>query len=231
MRKNFSLPVKFFTVLFFLFTFLYSQVSMSQEHPLVNKKFGNIIFMKNATTDIQTDYSNDTCYVLETKAGVIPEIWIRVFLKNNLQYYIDAMKKIHDKITYMNLIFGYTVIPYYYLNGKEIEMASGNQHAHNCEEKINIEKLSDYSVNTVAFKFSEFEKFISAFNFRAGNLSKNQTLVLKISSTLKFQCIYVNVLEKSKADFYKDENGSDILARMCDFVDDSNYPYFKLVVK
>jgi hypothetical protein len=227
MKKNFYLSL----VLLFVLALAYSQISIAQEHPLVNKKFGNIIFMKNATTDAQSDYSNDTCYVLETKAGVIPDIWIRAFLKNNLQYYIDAMKKIHDKITYMNLIFGYTVIPYYYADGKEIQNASGNQHAHNCEEKINIDKLSDYSVNTVAFKFSEFEKFISAFNFRATNLSKNQTLVLKVSCTLKFQCVYVNVLEKTKTEFFKDENGSDILARMCDFADDKNYPYFKLVVK
>jgi hypothetical protein len=226
-----SYVLKSLTVLLFLFAFLLPQISYSQEHPLVNKKYGNIIFMKNATTDTQTDYCNDTCYVLETKAGVLPDIWIRAFLKNNLQHYIDAMKRIHDKITYMNLLFGYTVIPYYYADGKEIQIASGNQHAHNCEEKINIDKLSDYNVNTVMFKFSDFEKFINAFNFRSKNLSKNQTLVLKVSCTLKFQCVFVNILEKTKTDFYINENGSDILARMSDDFNESNYPFFKLVVK
>jgi hypothetical protein len=207
------------------------QISYSQEHPLVNKKYGNIIFMKNLTTDGQTDFSNDTCYYLETTKSVIPEIWVRAFLKNNLQYYIDAMKKVHDKITYLNLLFGYTVIPYYYTEGKEIQISSGNKFAHNCEEKINVDKISDYNVNSIAFKFSDFEKFISAFNFRSKNLQSNQTLVLKVSCTLKLQCVFVNILEKTKTEFYKDENGSDILARMSDDFNESNYPFFKLVVK
>ncbi|MBI5403890.1 MAG: hypothetical protein HY959_10860 [Ignavibacteriae bacterium] len=227
MRNKFFI----FFFLIFLFSFFYSQVCISQEHPLVNKKFGNIIFMKNATTDIQSDYSNDTCYFLETTKSVIPEIWVRAFLKNNLQHFIDDMKKKHEKITYLNLLFGYTVTPYYYLNGKERQDCSGSQFAHNGEEKINIDKLTDYSVNTVAFKFSDFEHFIKAFEFRSKNLQSGQILVFKISCTLKFQCVYVNVLEKTKTEFYKDDKGFDILARMSDDFNESNYPFFKVVVK
>lgn len=229
MRSRFILKAAISFLLFF--AFFISQISFGQEHPLVNKKYGNIIFMKNATTDNQADYSNDTCYYLVTTKGAIPEIWVRAFLKNNLQHYIDDMKKKHEKISYMNLLFAYTVIPFYYADGKEIQSSSGSKFAHSGEEKINIDKISDYSVNTVAFKFSEFEKFISAFEFRTKNLQSSQTLVLKVSCTLKFQCVYVNVLEKTKSEFYKDDKGSDILARMSDDYNDSNYPYFKLVVK
>jgi hypothetical protein len=223
--------LKTLTILLFLFAFLFPQISYSQEHPLVNKKYGNIIFMKNATADNQPDYSNDTCYAMETTKITIPDIWVRAFLKNNLQYYIDAMKKNYEKITYLNLLIGYTVIPYYYAEGKEMKNSSGNKFAHNGEEKINIDKISDYSVNSIAFKFSEFEKFINDFNFRSKNLQSNQTLVLKISCTLKFQCGFVNILGKTKSEFYKDDTGSDILARMSDDFNESNYPYFKLLVK
>lgn len=229
MRNSFILKTAIPFLLFFVFIF--SQISFAQEHPLVNKKFGNIIFMKNATTDTQSDYSNDTCYFIETTKSVIPEIWVRAFLKNNLQHFIDDMKKKHEKITYLNLLFGYTITPYYYLDGKVRSDCSGNQFSKSGDEKINIDKLTDYSVNTVAFKFSDFDKFVSEFEFRSKNLQKGQILVFKISCTLKFQCVYVNILEKTKTEFYKDDKGFDILARMSDDYNESSYPYFKVVVK
>lgn len=224
--------VIFSFVLFFILSLFYSNLCISQEHPLVNKKFGNIIFMKNTTTDIQSDYSNDTCYYLETTKNLIPEIWVRAFLKNNLQHYIDAMKKKHDKITYLNLLLAYTIIPIYYKDGKEVISQYGNKYSElKGEETYNLEKFTDLNVNTVQFKFSDIESFARQFSFTSETMPKNQTCLYKISCTLKFQCIYVSILDQTLTDFYKDEKGWEIMAIKSEEMNAGKYDYFKLLIK
>lgn len=228
MRNKFFI----FFILIFIFSFFYSQVCISQEHPLAGKKFGSLIFMKSLTTDAQTDYSADTCNFMTTTRNVMPDIWVRAFLKNNLQYYIDYMKNKHEKITYMNLLLAYTIVPVYYKDGKEVISQYGNKYSDiKGEETFNIDKFSDYSVNTVLFKYSDIESFVKSFGFTSETMPKNQTCLYKISCTLKFQCVYVSILEKTKTDFYKDDKGWDIMAIKSEEINAGKYDYFKLLIK
>lgn len=224
--------IVFSFVVFVVFSMLISHLTFSQEHSWAGKKFGNLVFMKNLTTDSQTDFSSDSCNYLETSRGTIPDLWVRAFLKNNLQHYIDYMKSKHDKITTMSMLLAFTINPVIYADGKEVISQYGNMYdAMKGEEKFNIENFSDYSSNTVLFKFSELESFINHFSFKSKNLAKNQTCLFKISCTLKFLCIYVNPLEKTKAEYYKDDKGWDIVAIKSEEVNASDYDFFKLMIK
>ena len=228
MRKQVILSL----VLLFTLSLFYSQLCFSQAHPLAGNKYGSLIFMKNLTTDDQADYSNDTCNFLETTRGILPDIWVRAFLKNNLQYYIDYMKNKHEKITYMKVLFAYTIRYQYFENGKEVFSEYGDKYdKYDGAESINIDKFPDYNANTLLFKLSEFENFANNFKFKSENLPKKQICIFKISCSMKFVCAYVNVLEKTKTDVYKDDKGWEYIAIKSEEIDARKYDYFKLLVK
>lgn len=232
MSKITSSFSKFYFLPALLLIFALSVAGYSQEHPLSGKKYGSLIFMKNSTTDNQDNYFGDSANFMETSKDRIPDIWVRAFLKDNIQHYIDYMKKNHEKINYMNFLFAYTISPVLYVDGKEYVSQQGNRVGERKgEEKINVDNFSDYSVNTVQFKFSDFESFVKAFNFEGKSLQANQMKIFKISCTLKFQCTFVNALEKTKTEFYKDSKGSDILAIKSEETDISKYDFFKLLFK
>ncbi len=199
MRKQ----IIFSLFLFFALSLFYSQVCISQEHPLAGKKNGIIYFMKNLTTDDITDITNDTCtfYILDEN---IPDIWARAFLKNNLQYYDDYLKKKHEKILNMrlNITFEYKG-DYISPDGKIRDNRSFNS-KHN--EYIEADKIADMNVNTIMFKLNDFEKFNSKIKSCIEGKGKNETLKLKFSMRLHYECVYVNILEKTKVDDYNFAN-------------------------
>lgn len=168
--------------------------------------------MKNLTTDDQTDFTNDTCsfYIVTEN---IPDIWARAFLKDNLQFYYDYMKKIHEKYLNMQLSINYKFIPLYFSSkGFVNENKSGENTAHKYEEIIETEKITDLSVNTFMFKLNDLQYFDKQIKAYLKSKGKNESLTLSIQVQLKFQCKYVNILEKTKIDDYKNSKGYDAIA-------------------
>jgi hypothetical protein len=218
------------TTMFFIFVL--SSSVYSQGHPLSGKKYGSLVFMKNSTTDKQANYNGDTVNYMETTRGKLPEIWVRAFLKNNIQHYVDYMKKKHANIQNMNFHFSYTVESRYYLNG---EFQGGNTTSSKSYwELINVEKFTDLSVNTFQFKFSDLEKFVNFFDFKSKVMTlPTQMNVFRISCTLKFLCNYIDILEKTKVEMYADanNNGNQILAIKSEELDILNYKFFNLIIK
>jgi hypothetical protein len=186
-------------VLFFTLQFFYTQVCISQEHPLAGKDRGKIYFMKNLTYDDITDITNDTIAFINLDDNV-PDIWARAFLKHNLQYYDDYLKKKHEKILNMRIkvtleFKGDYISP----DGKIHDNRSFNSKK---IENIEVQSIPDLNVNTIMFKLNDFEKFNSTIQTCLQGRGKDETLKLKLGMQLHYECEYVNVLEKSKTDDY-----------------------------
>jgi hypothetical protein len=200
MKKFFSFSVKLFIILFFFFSLFYSKIANAQRHPLAGEKEYRLYFMKNLTTDDQTDYSNDTCSVFETTLNNLPDIWVRAFFDKNLQDYIDYFKKKHSKILRINTVLNYHIDKLLYKNGKITGSHDGHAKYEQRNEWVKSENIDNNYVNTIMFKLNDFENFVKNVNFECSK-EKGVTTMLIIAMHLQIGCTYVDILEREKVDF------------------------------
>lgn len=188
----------------------YSQISFGQGHILSGIAPGNLYFMKNLTTDDKEDFSLDTCSVFYTTKEVLPEIWVRAFLENSLQGYIDKMKEKHPKISEFRLHWELRYVLAKYKDGKFISSTNNDKIK---TEVVKLESLEGNNVNTVMYKLNDSEALAKVFNLHTKNFKPEPGFELhfQIGVYLKIECVYLNVLEKGKSEFCANKkNSSDI---------------------
>lgn len=207
------------------------QISFAQGHPLAGNKSGGLYFLKNLTTDDQVDFAADTCSVYQTSKEVIPEIWVRVFLNNTLQSYIDEMKAKHKNVLKMKIFWNFHFIAFLYKDGKLI---AGDKNAvGKFSDEIIIKSLEGNDFNTVMLKLNDSEGFVKGFNFYAKSFTPEKGLEkrLQIGVGFRVQCVYVNVLEKTKTEYCLSPEGFEALAGVTE--QDTQEPprYLKIIIK
>lgn len=214
-----------------LLALLCPQISFAQGHPLAGKKSGGLYFLKNLTTDEQVDFSADTCSVYQTSKEVLPEIWVRVFLNKTLQEYIDEMKNKHQKILEMKIHWNFHILAFVYQDGKRI---AGDRNAvGKFADEITIKNLEGNDFNTVMLKLNDSEGLVKGFNFYAKSFTPGKGLEkqLQIGVGFKVQCLYLNVLEKTKSEYCLSPEGFEALAGVTE--QDTQEPprYLKIIIK